>query len=242
MPIGGYYEGAGPKDCSSEAFPQQGDVVARSIPGRPIQDRDSCASPRRDSVGVVSDVMEDREADALLMASFGRKEIRAAEELYGRFASRILGLGQVMLGNSAEAQDLVQDTFVKLARTADRFDARIGGLDTWVLLTARNLAIDAIRRRVVEARVLHGLVPAYEASDDPSPEQIAETGDLIGRAREAMRRLSPEQRAALELSYLGGKTGREVAEIEGIPLGTAKTRIRGALLRLRAEMEVHRDL
>jgi RNA polymerase sigma-70 factor, ECF subfamily len=176
------------------------------------------------------------EQDAELMRAFARREQSAADVLYERFASRIYGLGVVMLGGDAAAQDLVQDTFVKLWRNADRYDTTRGKLETWVLLMARSLAIDSIRRRVLEARSLEATGPPRE--DDPSarPDELAETGDLADRARAAMIRLSAEQRAALELAYFGGKTSAEVAELEGIPLGTAKTRIRSALLRLREAM------
>jgi RNA polymerase sigma-70 factor (ECF subfamily) len=171
--------------------------------------------------------------DTALMRAFSAREPAAATELYDRFSSRVYGLGIVMLGNDAAAQDLVQDTFVKLWRTADRFDAGRGKLETWVLLVARSLAIDALRRRVLDARTLERTAARAETSDDPSPEDVAETVDLSARARRAMARLNPGQRAALELAYFGGKTSAEVAELEGIPIGTAKTRIRSALLKLR---------
>src|SRR5918992_1334397 len=95
--------------------------------------------------------------DAALMRAFARRDHGAAEELYGRFSSRVYGLGIVMLGSDAAAQDLVG------------------------------------------------------------------TADLAARARRAMDGLTGEQRAALELAYFSGKTSAEVAELEGIPLGTAKT-------------------
>jgi RNA polymerase sigma-70 factor (ECF subfamily) len=180
--------------------------------------------------------------DAALMRAFSRREQRAAEELYGRFASRVYGLGIVMLGSDAMAQDLVQDTFVKLWRTADRFDERRGRLETWVLLVARSLAIDALRRRVLDARSVERVGVPRETSSDAGPEELAETRDMAGRARSAMASLSPGQRAALELAYFGGKTSAEVAELEGIPVGTAKTRIRTALLKLREALEEHRDV
>jgi RNA polymerase sigma-70 factor, ECF subfamily len=171
--------------------------------------------------------------DQALMRAFARRDRAASEELYSRFASRIYGLGIVMLGNEAAAQDLVQDTFLKLWRGADRFDAGRGKLESWVLLVARSLAIDALRRRVLEARVRASTAAEREESPEPALEEVAETHDLAARARAAMAALSPEQRAALELAYFGGKTSAEVAELEGIPVGTAKTRIRSALLKLR---------
>ena len=181
-------------------------------------------------------------SDAALMRAFASRDVAAAETLYERFASRIYGLGIVMLGTDATAQDLVQDTFVKLWRSADRFDARRGKLDTWVLLVARSLAIDALRRRVLEVRSLEALEAPGDAATDPGPDELAETEDLAERARRAMAALSDGQRAALELAYFGGRTSAEVAEIEGIPVGTAKTRIRTALLKLRESLESSHEL
>jgi RNA polymerase sigma-70 factor (ECF subfamily) len=175
------------------------------------------------------------------MAAFAAKDERAAGVLYDRFASRIYGLGMVMLGNDQAAQDLVQDTFVKLWRTAVRFDPERGRLETWILLAARSLAIDGIRRRVAEARSYQAGGPPAEADPSPGPEDLAAGADMADRARRAMTVLSPEQRAALELAYFGGRTTAEVAALEGIPLGTAKTRIHHALLRLRKEMAKERD-
>ena len=180
--------------------------------------------------------------DAALMRAFARRDQGAAEELYRRFASRVYGLGMVMLGSDAAAQDLVQDAFVKLWRTADRYDTTRGRLETWVLLIARSLAIDTLRRRVLESRSLEAVGRPREADDAPGPDEIAGTADLAARARGAMEGLTGEQRAALELAYFGGKTSAEVAELENIPLGTAKTRIRTALIRLREAMEEHRDV
>jgi RNA polymerase sigma factor (sigma-70 family) len=176
------------------------------------------------------------DADQRLMRSFAQRDPAAAETLYRRFAGRIYGLGLVMLGNDAAAQDLVQDTFVKLWRSADRYDRSRGALETWVLLIARSLAIDAIRRRVLEARTLERSEPPPETDQEPGPDERAVTRDLTDQARRAMAQLPPEQRAALELAYLGGKTSTEISDLEGIPVGTAKTRIRAALLRLREAM------
>jgi RNA polymerase sigma-70 factor, ECF subfamily len=147
-----------------------------------------------------------------------------------------------MLGGAAQAEDLVQDTFVKVWRKADSFESARGSLDTWVLLIARSLAIDLLRRRVLEARILAQEQHATEVSDEPGPDRVAETVDLTERARQAMQALSPQQRAALELAYFGGKTSVEVAELEGIPVGTAKTRIRTALIRLREALEERHEV
>jgi RNA polymerase sigma factor (sigma-70 family) len=182
----------------------------------------------------------DPEPDQRLMRSFAARDPLAADALYQRFAGRVYGLGLVMLGSDAAAQDLVQDTFVKLWRSAERYDRSRGKLETWVLLMARSLAIDAIRRRVLEARSLEQIERPREADEAPGPDEQAVTHDLTERAQRAMAALPPEQRAALELAYLGGKTSAEISDLEGIPVGTAKTRIRAALLRLREQMSSER--
>src|ERR1044071_2936130 len=141
---------------------------------------------------------KDLDADQRLMRSFAARDLDAADTLYRRFAGRIYGLGLVMLGSDAAAQDLVQDTFVKLWRSAERFDARRGKLETWVLLVARSLAIDALRRRVLDARWMEKVGVQRETSSEAGPDEIAETEDLADRARRAMASLSDGQRAALE--------------------------------------------
>lgn len=176
-----------------------------------------------------------------LVRSFARRDPSAAQELYDRFAPRVFGLGMVMLGNPSQAEDLVQDTFVKVWRNAESYDPSRGSPDTWILLIARSLAIDLIRRRVLEQRILSAHEDP-EAALEESPEGTVETRDLVDRARRAMAGLTDGQRAALELAYFGGKTSAEVAELEGIPVGTAKTRIRTALVKLRQALEAERDV
>ena len=175
------------------------------------------------------------------MRDFIRKDPRAAQQMYERFAPRVFGLGLVMLGNPSQAEDLVQDTFVKVWRSASTYDSARGSLDTWVLLIARSLAVDLIRRRVLETRTL-ATQEDPEAAVEPSPEDTVEAHDLFGRAKAAMASLTPGQRAALELAYFQGKTSTEVAELEGIPVGTAKTRIRTALAKIREVLVVEHEL
>src|SRR2546422_7990109 len=119
-----------------------------------------------------------------LMRDFLRKDPRAAQQMYERFAPRVFGLGLVMLGNPSQAEDLVQDTFVKVWRSASTYDSARGSLDTWVLLIARSLAVDLIRRRVLETRTL-ATQEDPEAAVEPSPEDTLEAPDLCGRAKAA---------------------------------------------------------
>jgi RNA polymerase sigma-70 factor (ECF subfamily) len=171
--------------------------------------------------------------DATLMAELLRKSPPAADALYSRYAPRIYGLGLTLFKNTTDAEDLVQDTFLKVWRMGSRFDPGRGSLDVWILLIARSLAIDTLRRRTLEAAKLRSESGLGTVSDEPSPERYAEHRDLIGRAREAMERLPSAQRSALELAYFGQRTSTQVAELEGIPVGTVKSRIRKGVATLR---------
>jgi RNA polymerase sigma-70 factor, ECF subfamily len=173
------------------------------------------------------------DTDADMMDAFLRKEPAAADALYARYASRIYGLGLVLLRNKTDAEDLVQDTVRKVWRTGSTFDPRRGSMDVWILMIARSLAIDLLRRRTLEARKLSSEPWVSEISDEPDPEGYAEHRDLIQRARKAMNRLPPGQRAAVELAYLGQQSSAQVAELEGIPVGTVKSRVRQGIVTLR---------
>jgi RNA polymerase sigma-70 factor (ECF subfamily) len=162
--------------------------------------------------------------DQTLIAAFLRKEPEAAGQLYDRFSSRIFGLGLSLLRNRTDAEDLVQDTFLKVWRTGSAFDPVRGSLDTWMLLVARSLAIDLLRRRSLEARKLSSQPKVSEATDEAGPERHAEVSDLFHRASQAMARLPQRQRSVLELTYLGQRSTKEVAELMGIPRGTVKSR------------------
>ena len=173
------------------------------------------------------------EGDAALMTAFLGKEPDAARQLYDRFASRIYGLGLTLFRNQSDAEDLVQDTFVKIWRTGSAFDPVRGPLDAWILLSARSLAIDLLRHRSVEVRKLSALPKVAEASDEDGPERYAEVGDLFQRASKAMATLPQRQRAVLELTYLGQRSTSEAAEILGIPRGTVKSRAHAGMAGLR---------
>src|SRR5206468_851767 len=169
------------------------------------------------------------ETDAALMGAFLRQEPEAARRLYDRLASRIYGLGLFLLRNRTDAEDLVQDTFLKIWRMGSAFDPDRGSLDAWILLNARGLAIDLLRRRSLEARKLASQPKVSEASEEAGPEWYAEVGDLYQRASEAMAHLPQRQRSVLALTYLGQRSTREAAALLGIPHGTVKSRASAGL-------------
>jgi len=174
-----------------------------------------------------------READARLMAALLRQESAAADALYARYAPRIYGLGLVLLKDRADAEDLVQDTFLKVWRTGSAFDPRRGSLDGWILLIARSLAIDLLRRRTLETRRLLSLSSVTDVTVELGPEWHTEQRDLIEHVLKSMHRLPPRQRSAVALAYLGERSSAQVAKSQGIPLGTVKNRIRAGIATLR---------
>ena len=175
------------------------------------------------------------------MAGLLRNEPSAASAFFDRYASRIYGMGLVLLGNKTDAEDLVQDTFVKAWRRGSSFDPGRGSLDTWILLIARSLAFDALRRRTLEAKSLAAGRWPSDVSDEPGPESYAEHRDQMRRARIALDRLPHGQRSAVELSYLGERSSTQIAELQGVPLGTAKSRIRTGIATLRQALSGHEN-
>lgn len=149
----------------------------------------------------------------------------ALGEMYDRYAGLVNGLALRILRNTAEAEEVVQEVFVQIWRQAVRFDPGRGSVEAWISTIARTRALDRMRRRV-SRREEPGEVPPGTAADTPKTvEALA--------VRKALDSLSEDQRKALELAYYEGLTQSEIAERLGEPLGTIKTRIRTAMIRLR---------
>ncbi len=153
-----------------------------------------------------------------------------------RYQKRVFGLAYSMLGDAGAAEEVAQEAFIRVWRHAPVFDARRGSVTTWVLSIARNLSIDALRmRRSVpidpDEFLSMGLV-----SNEGLPEESALAGDSVPALREAMASLPADQQRALVLAAVYGRTAAEISESEAIPLGTAKTRIRAGMSKLRAAM------
>jgi RNA polymerase sigma-70 factor (ECF subfamily) len=142
-----------------------------------------------------------------------------------------LALG--IVGDPGMAEDVAQEAFIRVLRHAAVYDARRGSVATWTLTITRNLAIDAVRvRRPIptapEDRTFLSLV-----SNDRSPDDAASMSESMTQARFALAALPNDQRRAIVLAVMYGRTASEVASLEAIPLGTAKSRIRLGLAKLR---------
>ena len=137
-----------------------------------------------------------------------------------------------MLRNDAEAEDLVQDTFVEVWRSATRYDPRRAAPERWILTMIRTRAIDRLRQNGARGRLRDNLMgePKLEVSQAPDV-QVAASREAK-RLREALATLPAEQRLVLEQAYDAGLSQSEIAEATGTPLGTVKTRMRIAMMKL----------
>jgi len=170
-------------------------------------------------------------SDEGLLSLIAGSDEEALAELYDRFGGVAYGLALRILRDETLAQDAVQEAFLAVWRTADRFLAERARASTWVLTIVHRRAVDLVRRE--DRRRAEPLESAPEPVAAESVEETAELGFQRQVVQEALRRLPPEQRQALELGYYGGLTQSELAERLDAPLGTIKSRTFTGLARLR---------
>ena len=169
-----------------------------------------------------------------LLTSVARGDQDAFARLYDETAARVHGLVVRVLRDPAQSEEVTQEVYLDVWRTAARFDPAAGTALAWLLTIAHRKAVDRVRhveasRRRDTAAHDRGLHVAFDETAE------AVEASLIGReVRDALGQLSGPQRECLELAYFGGHTHAEISQLLRIPLGTAKTRIRDGLLRLRA--------
>jgi RNA polymerase sigma-70 factor, ECF subfamily len=174
--------------------------------------------------------------DAGLLERMTARDERAMEALHGRFAAGMYAVAFRVARSERLAEEAVQDALMAVWQDPRRYDPSRGSLGPWLYTLTRYKAIDAVRREAaLKRRTAEEDLELHEAPDDVHEEVWRSMRDE--RLGEAISRLPEDQRRAVSLAFLEGLTHVEVAEREGIPLGTAKTRIRTALLRLRAQLE-----
>jgi RNA polymerase sigma-70 factor, ECF subfamily len=158
----------------------------------------------------------------------------AIRTMYGRFGRPVFSLGMRLLGSKEAAEELTQDVFLTAWRKAARFDPARGRLSTWLMTIAHNLAVDRLRRETGARRPT--LVLVDEVPDGPgvSEEEAIEERDAALRA---LATLTEAERRLLSRAYFGGMTAREISEADGVPLGTVKTRLRTAMIKVRRANE-----
>ena len=175
----------------------------------------------------------DQLSDESLLTGLASGDRRAAAAFVARFERRVFGLALTVVGDPVLAEDVAQEALTRAWRHAQAYDPRRGSVATWLLTITRNLAVDAVRLRRADPWAPADVADLAGASASRGPAEMA-VANLEGReVTAALADLPVEQRRAIVLSAFHGRTAREIADYEGIPLGTAKTRIRNGLLRLR---------
>jgi len=176
------------------------------------------------------------EDDTSLVARMQRRDPNALAELYDRYGRVTFSLIIRIVRDAGTAEDLVQETFLRVWNRVHGFDAQKGSIGPWLLAVARNRAIDYLRsaggreRNAVE----------FEETDHPAlycdMERELLTSDKVRRVKTAVEKLPPNHREVIELAYFEGLSQTEMAERMGQPLGTVKTWVRAALKTLRDEL------
>jgi len=198
----------------------------------PSPERDPHADPLR-TEHVRDDLTS--ASDAALVVALARYQQTALGEIYRRHAGAVFGLAKRVLSDQAKAEEIVQEVFLRLWNQPERFDPERGTLRSYLLAQTHGRSVDVLRadvsrRRREERDAREAAEGGYDLDREVWDLALAE------QVRDAMRRLHPGERAAVELAYFGGRTYREVADELGEAEGTVKSRIRSGLKRLRSEL------
>lgn len=184
----------------------------------------------RPSPGSAMTVMQST-SDAMLLVSVGRGDQEALAEVYQRHGGSLFQVALRVLSVPALAEEVVQEIFIKLWQAPERFDPARGSLRSFLLAQGHSRAVDMVRsetaRRRREDSDSHAVTAAYSLEDEAVDSAVGQG------VREAVANLSKAERDAISLAYFGGHSYREVATLLGVPAGTAKSRIRSGLARLR---------
>ena len=175
------------------------------------------------------------EGDVELVERLQRRDPQALAELYDRYGRLAYSLIVRVVRDGALAEDLVQETFLRVWNRAQGFDAQRGALGPWLLAVARNRAIDYLRSASGRERNALELEEVDHPSLYTDMERDILASDKARMIRAALEKLAPNQREVIELAYFEGLTQTEMAERMGQPLGTVKTWVRTALKNLREQ-------
>lgn len=180
--------------------------------------------------------------DETLAARVAQGDSAALEALYDRYASTVLGVALKVIGDQGAAEDVLQETFWRVWRSAVTFQPQRGSFTGWLFRITRNLAIDAYRRRNTRPQPLTSADEAEDVFDqtpDPDVDVVEQTQAILKnrQVRNALTSLPQGQRQVIELAYFYGMTRQEIAEATGEALGTIHSRARLGLQKLREELE-----
>jgi RNA polymerase sigma-70 factor (ECF subfamily) len=179
---------------------------------------------------------EDESGAEQLMARLSRRDQTALERLYDRYSPLVYSLLLRMTQETGSAEDLTQEVFLKVWRSAHLYESSRGSLEAWLVTVARNIALDHIRSKREKQRRREDTESVAVAVSQPRTEEWVDRRKRMGQVRSLMTALPEDQRRALELAYFEGLTQSEIAARLEQPLGTVKSWVRNALLRLRDEL------
>lgn len=175
-------------------------------------------------------------SDESLLAGMAIGDLDSAATLIRRLQSKVFGLAHLIVSDHGVAEDVTQEVFLRLWKHAQSYDPRKGSVLVWTLAITRNLALDSVRlNRELPRNPFIAI--SIERVALNLPEDTVTQDDDAERLRNALRKIPEEQRRAVLLAGLVGWTAKEIAEADDIPLGTAKTRIRDGLAKLRATLD-----
>ncbi len=177
--------------------------------------------------------------DDMLLAGLATGDPQLALAFVRRFQRTVYGVALAVVGDSGLAEDIAQQAFERAWRHAGVYDPRRGSVRTWLTRIVHNLAVDAVRVRRPAPVDPQDLIPLLAAMTE-GPERRALAGETSAQLRKALAALPPEQARAVVLAAVHGLTAREIAEVEGIPVGTAKSRIRAAMAKLHVALSAER--
>jgi RNA polymerase sigma-70 factor (ECF subfamily) len=170
-----------------------------------------------------------------LIAEVAQGDKSAFARLYGLTHAKLLGVALRILRDRALAEDVLQETYLKIWRHAASYDPKIASPMTWMATIIRHGAIDAVRKRQIEAFGSEDEMSAV-ASNDPDPVEEIDLARLRPKALAAFARLPEDKRRLIMLAYLRDRSRQELSTRLGVPANTVKTHLRRALLELRATM------
>jgi RNA polymerase sigma factor (sigma-70 family) len=179
----------------------------------------------------------ERLPDDVLLAGLGAGDADLAVAFVRRFQRVVFGVAVAVIGDPKTAEDVAQQAFEQAWKHAQVYDSRRGTVRAWLTRIAHNLAIDVVRGRAslpVDPDDLPLMLSAMTDGPEHSPERLVVARDSAAQLRGALRQLPSAQARAVAMAGIYGMTARQVADTEGIPLGTAKTRIRDGMQKLRA--------
>jgi RNA polymerase sigma-70 factor, ECF subfamily len=169
-------------------------------------------------------------SDRDLVAAVAEGGVEALRDLSARYGRALTALAMRFLGNESDAEEVASDVLWQVWREARLFDPTRGSVGSWLVTLARSRAIDRLRAIKARSAPAEHQITSDPASDPASQVNQAERARIV---RLVLKDLHPEERTALELAYFSELSHSEMAAKLGIPLGTAKTRIRSAMIKLR---------